>query len=113
MLHGGRKPEIQHMIMAVVHSRDLDSATQAMSNAGLSVTQIQAHGRVMQRKSHLLMIGLSEGKLQLAVRTLLSATRKRAKFVASPIDGLEAQAEPVQVDGATVFVLSVERAEIL
>jgi uncharacterized protein YaaQ len=69
----------------------------------------------MQQQSHLLLIGLSEGKLETVVTTLQSATRSRVQYVSSPVDGMEpaeAQAVPVQVRGVTVFVLDVERAEV-
>ncbi len=115
MLHGREKPGVRQLIMAVVQGRDLESATQAMSNAGFSVTQIRAKGRLMQQQSHLLLIGLSEGKLETVVTTLQSATRSRVQYVSSPVDGMEpaaAQAMPVQVRGVTVFVLDVERAEV-
>lgn len=114
MLHGDR-PGIRQLIMAVVQGRDLESATQAISNTGLSVTQIQAKGRLMQHKSHLLVIGLSEGKLETVVAALQAATRSRVEYVAAPVAGLEAaaaQAVPVNVHGVTVFVLEVERAEV-
>ncbi len=115
MLHGGAKPEIRQLIMAVVQGRDVESAMQAVSNAGFSVTLIQAKGRMMQQQSHLLLIGLPEGKLETAVATLQSATRNRVRYVPSPVDGMQpaaAQAAPVRVRGATVFVLDVERAEV-
>ena len=115
MLHGVR-PDIRQLIMAVVQGRDLESAMQAISNAGMSVTQIQATGRSMQQQSHLLMIGLPEGKLETAVTTLKSATHSRVEYVASPIAGMEpapAQAVPVTVHGVTVFVLDIERAEVI
>jgi len=115
MLHGGAKPNIQHLIMAVVQGRDLESALQAVSNAGLTVTHILAKGRMMQQQNHLLMIGLPKDKLTTAVTTLQAATRNRVQYVASPVNGMEAaaaQAVPVRVGGVTVFVLDVERVEV-
>jgi CPA1 family monovalent cation:H+ antiporter len=111
----GAKPDIRQLIMAVVQGRDLESAIQAVSNAGLSVTQIQATGRAMQRQSHLLLIGLPEGKLEVAVTTLQAATRNRVEYVSTPVAGMEAaaaKAVPVNVRGATVFVLDIERVEV-
>jgi uncharacterized protein YaaQ len=67
------------------------------------------------QESHLLLIGLPEGKLETAVITLQAVTRNRVEFVSSPIEGMEAaaaQAVPREVHGATVFVLKVERAEV-
>jgi len=113
MLHGADAPDIRQLLMVVVQGRDLESAIQAISDAGMSVTQIQARGRLLEQHSHLLMIGLPEGKLETAVSVLQAATRNRVEFVSSPIDGMEAAvANAVPVRGATVFVFNVERAEV-
>jgi CPA1 family monovalent cation:H+ antiporter len=115
MLHGAETPVIRQLLMVYVQGRDLESVIQAISDAGMSATQIRAEDRMMQQKRKMLMIGLPEGKLEAAVTALQAATRNRVEYVSSPIGGMEAavaQAVPVQVRGATVFVFNVERAEV-
>jgi CPA1 family monovalent cation:H+ antiporter len=114
MMYGLEMPEIRQLMMAIVQGEDLESTLQALADAGITATQIRAGGRLMQ-ESHLLLIGLPEGKLETAVITLQAVTRNRVEFVSSPIEGMEAaaaQAVPREVHGATVFVLKVERAEV-
>jgi len=114
MMYGLEMPEIRQLLMVIVQGKDLENSLQALTDAGFSATQIRAGGRLMQ-ESHLLLIGLPEGKLETAVITLQAATRNRVEFVSSPIEGMEAataMAEPKQVHGATVFVINVERAEV-
>jgi uncharacterized protein YaaQ len=63
----------------------------------------------------LLLVGIPEGKLEMAVEALQRACRRRVEYVSTPLPGIDVPLTtpvPVQVQGATVFVFKVERSEV-
>lgn len=108
--------EIRQLMGVVVQDRDLEAATNALSERGITVTQIQSKGAFLRQRNHLLLVGLPEGKLEQAVSALRRSCRKRVEYLPAPLGsaGVPVAAPvPVEVEGATVFVLEVERVEVL
>jgi uncharacterized protein YaaQ len=62
------------------------------------------------------LVGIPEGRIDHAVSGLEHACRSRVEYVASPFEGaLLPTVQPIEVEvrGATVFVLDVERCEVI
>ena len=65
---------------------------------------------------HLLLVGVPEGRLEAAVGALQSSTHERVEFLPSLpvlVDGPLPEPSPIHVHGATVFLLPVERYEVI
>jgi uncharacterized protein YaaQ len=104
------------LVIAIIQDRDTDTALQALTAKGLSVTRIATSGGFLEQGNTTLLIGLDDNKVPLAIDALKTACRRRDMFVPvaagipDPAYGLHTQIE-VEIGGATVFVLDVEHFE--
>jgi len=106
---------ICQLLMVVVQARDLESASNALAMRGIQATRIRSMGGFLRQRNHLLLVGITEGKLEVAVEALKRSCRSRAEYLSSPIEGaphILPQPIEVQVRGATVFVFNVDRCEV-
>jgi uncharacterized protein YaaQ/DNA-binding phage protein len=107
---------ICQLLMVVVQARDLESASNALAMRGIRATRIQSMGGFLRQRNHLLLVGIPEGKLEVAVEALKRSCRSRVEYLSSPIESaphILPQPISVQVRGATVFVFNVDRCEVL
>jgi CPA1 family monovalent cation:H+ antiporter len=105
-----------HLVAAIVHDRDLESALAVLSAHGLQATRIQSDGMFLRRPRHLLLVGVPEGDLERAIEGLGRVCRSRVEYLPAPVPGFpvpEVPATQVQVRGATVFAFRVERQEVI
>ncbi|MGD2252658.1 MAG: Na+/H+ antiporter [Anaerolineales bacterium] len=108
--------QISLLMAVIVQDRDLESASNALADRGISITEILSQGGLLRQRNHLLLVGIPEGKLEMAVEALQRACRRRVEYVSTPLPGIDVPLTtpvPVQVQGATVFVFKVERSEVL
>ncbi len=107
--------EICQLMMVIVQNRDLENVSNALSNRNIPTTRIQSMGGFLRQRNHLLLVGLPEGKLDLAVEALNNAGRTKIEYVTSPkgMPGL-VLGEPLRLEikGATVFVFDIDRCEV-
>lgn len=113
---GSDKDDFCQLLFAVVQSRDLESASNALAIRGIQVTRIQSQGGFLRKRNHLLMMGIGEGRLQDALDTLERVCLERVEYK-SPLDLAEPAGEhvniPVRIQGASTFALDVERCEVI
>lgn len=105
---------IHHLLFAVVQEQDIDTATRALEALGLPVVFLSSAGGFLGRRNATLLIGLSEGREEAAIKSLQESCRQRIEYLTLPLEGspLPMPAPvPVTVGGATVFALPVERFE--
>ena len=105
---------IKLLMLAVIQELDLDTATHALTKLGLSVIFFSSAGGFLGRRNVTLLIGLREGKAEIALKALEESCRQRIEYLTLPLEGspLPMPAPvPVTVGGATVFGLPVERFE--
>lgn len=114
--HKNELEDICQLMMVVVQEGDLLAAMHALSNRRIFSTHIRSRGAFLRQQNHLLLVGIPEGKLRLAVEALRKSCKSRVEYVASPFDeipfGVTSSLE-VNVSGATVFVFNVERCEVI
>lgn len=111
-----KQENICQLLMVVVQARDLESASNALAMRGIRATRIQSMGGFLRQRNHLLLVGIPEGKLEVAVEALKRSCRSRVEYLSSPIESapqILPQPIAVQVRGATVFVFDVDRCEVL
>jgi len=84
------------LIIAILHDTDGDSAVQALTQAGLSVTLIASTGGFLRRGNATLLIGVKDEQVPIAMQVL----REQCPPPVNP--GLKR---------ATVFILKVDQFE--
>jgi uncharacterized protein YaaQ len=105
------------LILAVVQADDANRVVQALNEAGFRVTRIATQGAWLRRENATLLIGVEDAQVGDVLRVLRSHAQRRTATInvpaeSSALDGMmNASGMPVEVEvgGATVFVLDVER----
>ena len=114
VLHGGRAMPVRQLLFIVVQERDLERATNALSAYGAMCTRLKSQGGFLGQPSHLLLVGLGEGRLDGALSLLKKICRTRVEYVMGPLESVPGPMPapiPVEIRGATVFAFDVERHE--
>ncbi len=110
------RPDVRHLVLAVVHPQDLESATSSLAMRGITTTHMRSSGGFLGKGNHVLLLGIPNGKLPSALEGLRRSCRARVEVRPVPParPGLP-PANPVEVNvhGATVFIFAVERYEEL
>ena len=105
---------IKHLMTAIIQIQDYEATVNALTSAGLSLTQLSSSGGFLGRRNITLMIGLGENQEETAVRLLSQHCHRRVEYIATPLEGAPLSlplSTPVTVGGATIFTLDVERFE--
>ncbi len=104
------------MILAVVQADDAVKVMQALTDAGHRVTRIATQGAWLRRENATLLLGVADNQVDGVLKILQQTARRRTSYVASPREvpgALSPQMMDVEIGGATIFVLNVERFEQL
>ncbi|MCL4367915.1 MAG: cyclic-di-AMP receptor [Actinobacteria bacterium] len=107
---------IRYLLFAVIHGRDLDTATDRLSAGGMLVTRIQTWGGFLSQPNRLLLIGAPESGLDEAMQVLEKVCHTRVEYIPPPFESMPGPIGPpipVEVRGATTFAFRVERYEEL
>ncbi len=112
----GLDNNICQLLLAVVQSNDLESASNALAIRGIQVTRIQSQGGFLRKRNHVLLLGIAPGRLKAAMDTLERVCNERVDYI-SPLNlGVEDDKRerlPVRVQGSAAFVFDVERCEVI
>ncbi|HXA27451.1 MAG TPA: cyclic-di-AMP receptor [Candidatus Angelobacter sp.] len=107
------------LVVAIVHSDDAGPCTSALTDAGFEVTRLNTSGGFLQRGNATLLVGVGDEHVDEVIDILREKARDRSEYL-NPIPPMAEPAEffvpfpvEVQVGGAIVFVLDVERFERL
>lgn len=105
------------MVMAVVHADDASTLTKALSEAGYGVTQAKSAGGFLRRQNATIFAGVPDREVDQVLQIIRERCRSRSEQV-TPLPPVVEPGEvympypmEVEVGGATVFVLDVERFE--
>ncbi len=112
----GPIPDVDLLIAAVVQEQDLESALNSLGIRGIPTTRLESRGGFLREPNHLLLIGVPDVLLEDVVEALRLASHNRVRFLDSILpetEALVAPAREVEIHGATVFILDVERYEVL
>lgn len=106
------------LIVAIVQDRDADQVLAALTSYKLRVTRVGSTGGFLQQGNTTLLVGVETLQVNTVIDLLRENCRRREMFVPLAL-GANDQAfslqnhMEVEVGGATVFVLDVERFEQL
>lgn len=103
--------KIVSMLVAVVQQRDLEAASNALALQGVPLTRVDSQGGFLRQSNHVLFVGIPEGALAETVETLQASTQNRVEFLPAPFQSTENVSREVEIHGAVVFVLDVDRYE--
>jgi uncharacterized protein YaaQ len=107
------------LVIAVVQGEDADALTRALTAAQFRLTVADSAGGFLRERNCTLLIGVDEARLDELWRVISANCRTRVDFISpytpalGPGDMYLSQPVEVQVGGATVWVLDVERFEPL
>lgn len=107
------------LVLTVVHADDAGELASRLSEAGFGVTRIKSVGGFLKRQNATFLVGVPDHQLDSVMQIIRERCHTRTESV-SPIPPMVEPGEvylpyPVEVEvgGATVFVMNVERFERL
>ncbi len=115
--HGGPYTRAVKLVVAIVHSEDTGALLGALLERGHRATRLSSSGGFLRQANVTIMVGVDDDKVE-EVLALIRATCTSRTRVVNPMPPIMEPGEffmpyplEVEVGGATVFVLPVERFE--
>ena len=107
------------LVVAVVQDADAEACCDALTSSGFVCTRLTSHGAFLDTHNTTLMLGVDDVKVDEVIDLLRQHARQRvaalhsAMAVPAPLGPVVSSNVEVEVGGATVFVLPIERVERL
>ena len=107
------------LVIAVVQDADAEACADALTGAGFVCTRLTTHGAFLDVHNTTLMLGVDDIKVDEVIALLGQHARQRvaalhaAVAMPAPLGPVVSSNVEVEVGGATVFVLPMERMERL
>jgi uncharacterized protein YaaQ len=104
------------LILAVIQNEDEDALTEAVESENLSITRIGSSGGFLRASNLTLMMAVEDHQVERVLALLGKHCKRRTKHLHPWVPSMEARerflgAIPVEVGGAAVFILNLERME--
>ncbi len=104
------------LVMAIVNDEDGNLVLSELSKNKFSVTKLATTGGFLKAGNMTLITGVEDEQVQTVIDIIKSKSKRRKQITASPIPiGSSASFNPypieIEVGGATIFVLDVDRFE--
>jgi uncharacterized protein YaaQ len=105
------------LVVAVMHADDAGECIQALADKGIPTTRLDTKGGFLQKGNATLLCGVSAEQVDDVLEVLRARSKTRTEFLnpmpplVEPGDLFVPYPVEVEVGGATVFVLDVERFE--
>lgn len=104
------------LVMAIVNDEDGNDVISELSKNQFSVTKLATTGGFLKSGNMTLITGVDDDAVQTVIDIIKKKSKRRKQITASPIPiGASASFNPypieVEVGGATIFVLDVDRFE--
>ena len=104
------------LIIAVIQHEDENSLVQALEEASLGSTRIGSSGGFLRASNVTMMIAVQDDQVEAVLNLLKKHCKRRTRHLYPLMPNLEARERflgsiPVEIGGATVFVLPIERME--
>lgn len=105
------------MVVAIVHIDDASSLVKALTRSGHGVTHVKSAGGFLRKQNSMVFAGVPERDVDRVLEIIREKCRARTEQV-SPLPPVVEPGEvympypmEVEVGGATIFVIDVERFE--
>ena len=104
------------LVLAVIQNEDQDALTAAVQAEGLSITRIGSSGGFLRASNITLMMAVEDNQIERALALLGKHCKRRTRHLRPWSPSREARerfpsAIPIEVGGAAVFILDIERME--
>ena len=104
------------LIVAVIQHEDEDALVQALEEASIGSTRIGSSGGFLRASNVTMMMAVQDDQVEVVLGLLQQHCKRRTRHLYPLLPNLEARERflgsiPVEVGGATVFILPVERME--
>jgi|SRR3989304_714631 uncharacterized protein YaaQ len=104
------------LVVTVIQNEDEDALAQALEDRNISRTRLGSSGGFLRASNVTLMIAVDDDQVETVLDLLRTHCKRRIRHLHPLLPNLEARERflgtiPVEVGGATVFVLPVERME--
>lgn len=104
------------LVLAIVHERDKIEISDALTEEGFQYTVVASTGGFLRDGKSTLLIGVDDSKVDDVIDTIKKTSATREQIVSQPpmemMSGMSMMSPfKVQVGGAVIFVLNVERFE--
>lgn len=102
------------LIMAVIQHEDEDALVQALEEASIASTRIGSSGGFLRASNVTMMMAVQDDRVEAILELLKKHCKRRTRHLYPLLPNLEARERflgsiPVEVGGATVFILPVEQ----
>ena len=107
------------LIIAILHAKDAEACVSALNDAGFACTRLGSFGGFLDRDNVTLLIGVEVAQVDAVVGILRSRAQRRHERLHPAVTPVPAGGSPaalpvdVEVGGATLFVLQIDRFERL
>jgi uncharacterized protein YaaQ len=107
------------LLVAIVHSEDASTCMDALNERGISVTRLASAGGFLQHRNVTLLSGIDDERVDEVLAVIKESCRTRTEYMnpmpplVEPGDFFVPYPVEVQVGGATVWIMPVERFEKL
>ena len=104
------------LILAIVNDEDANKVLSELNRANFSVTKLATTGGFLRAGNVTMIIGTDEDKVDDAIKIISEKSHRRKQIATSPMPiGATGAYTPypieIEVGGATIFVMDVERFE--
>ncbi|MBR2476844.1 MAG: cyclic-di-AMP receptor [Clostridia bacterium] len=104
------------LILAIVNDEDANKVLSELNRGGFSVTKLATTGGFLRAGNVTMIIGTDEDKVDDAIKIISEKSHRRKQIATSPMPiGATGAYTPypieIEVGGATIFVMDVERFE--
>jgi uncharacterized protein YaaQ len=102
------------LVFSIVHDEDALGLVDALNAEGFSVTKLCSTGGFLRAGNTTLLIGVKDEEVDPILGIIEKNSRKRVKSVKYPIPAggfYIPSSKEIEVGGATVFILNVDRFE--
>jgi uncharacterized protein YaaQ len=103
---------LMKFIVAIVQDRDWAELRDSLIESGFRLTRLSSSGGFLRTGNTTFFTGVEDDKLDQLLEVIRTACKSREEYVSLPgVDPGLTTVVPVNVGGATVFVLDVDRFE--
>ena len=104
------------LVLAIVNDDDGSKVLSALNKAGYSATKLATTGGFLKTGNMTLLIGVDDEKVELVIEIIKDKSHRRKQIVSSPMPvgaagGFTPYPIEVEIGGATIFVVDVDRFE--
>jgi len=104
------------LILAVIQKEDEDALSDALEESSFGATRIGSSGGFLRASNVTLMVAVEEARVDAVLNLMRQHCKRRTRHLNPMLPSLEARERflgsvPIEVGGATVFVLNLERTE--